>query len=60
MPTNSLLPDPPPEPPVPPDDNACCNSGCAYCILDMYQEELATYRAALHAWQQRQQQAGKP
>ena len=59
MSIDSLPLDPPPEPPAPPDDNACCNSGCTYCILDMYQEELAAYRLALAAWQQRQQPSGK-
>lgn len=52
-------PDLPPEPPERPDDNACCNSGCTCCILDIYQDELAAYRIALQAWQQRQP-AAKP
>ena len=40
-----------PQPPVPPDDHACCNSGCVFCVYDMYQEELDRYRLALKAWQ---------
>ncbi|WP_082989082.1 oxidoreductase-like domain-containing protein [Janthinobacterium psychrotolerans] len=46
--------DPPPPAPVRPGDNECCQSGCTYCILDMYQEELASYRDQLRAWEQRQ------
>lgn len=34
--------DPPPEPPLP---GECCGSGCDPCILDVYEEELARWRA---------------
>ncbi|WP_061137422.1 oxidoreductase-like domain-containing protein [Caballeronia fortuita] len=40
----------PPERPLPED---CCQSGCNPCIFDLYQEELARYRAALRAWEAR-------
>jgi hypothetical protein len=46
-----------PVPPVCPDDNECCRSGCDPCIFDLYAEEMERYRAALHAWDERQ--AGK-
>ncbi|MBA5688001.1 oxidoreductase-like domain-containing protein [Rugamonas apoptosis] len=42
--------DPMPEAPEPPDPNACCHSGCAYCVEDLYAEERARYLAALAAW----------
>ncbi|HJV00793.1 MAG TPA: oxidoreductase-like domain-containing protein [Burkholderiaceae bacterium] len=45
--------DPMPVAPEPPDPNACCHSGCAYCVEDLYAEERAAYFAALAAWQQR-------
>ena len=54
MSSTSLPHDPPPQAPDRPDDGACCNSGCTWCILDMYQEELAAYQDKLRAWQQRQ------
>jgi len=54
MSSTSLPHDPAPQPPVRPGDNECCNSGCTWCILDMYQEELAAYAEKLRAWQQRQ------
>jgi hypothetical protein len=41
--------------PEPPDPNACCHSGCAHCVEDLYAEERAAYFAALAAWQQRHQ-----
>lgn len=46
--------DPPPEAPVRPGDDECCNSGCTYCILDMYQEQRLAYEEKLRAWQARQ------
>lgn len=48
-----LADDPMPVAPEPPDPNACCHSGCAYCVEDVYAEERAAYFAALAAWQQR-------
>ncbi len=52
--TATDLSDPPPLAPPEPDPYACCNSGCDYCVLDMYQDELAQYRRALAEWQARQ------
>lgn len=60
MSSTSLPHDPPPQPPVRPGDNECCNSGCTWCILDMYQEEMAAYQDKLRAWQQRQLAAATP
>ena len=48
-----LADDPMPVAPEPPDPNACCHSGCAHCVEDLYAEERAAYFAALAAWQQR-------
>ncbi|MBB4129344.1 MULTISPECIES: oxidoreductase-like domain-containing protein [unclassified Xanthomonas] len=47
--------DPRPQPPQPPAPNACCESGCPLCVLDLYADELASYRQALAAWEARQQ-----
>jgi hypothetical protein len=49
--------DTPPVAPVCPDDNACCQSGCDPCVFDLYAQELAHYRAALHDWEARQAEA---
>ena len=54
MSSTALPHDPMPEPPDRPGDNECCNSGCTWCILDMYQENLAAYQEKLRAWQQHQ------
>ncbi|MES2114385.1 MAG: oxidoreductase-like domain-containing protein [Pseudomonadota bacterium] len=45
-----------PEPPDPLDPNACCHSGCEWCVLDLHAEDEARYRSALAAWQQRRGQ----
>ncbi|MDC8758861.1 oxidoreductase-like domain-containing protein [Janthinobacterium fluminis] len=47
-------PDPPPQAPPPPGPDACCRGGCAYCVLELYQDELEQYRCALAAWRARQ------
>ncbi|MDN2708426.1 hypothetical protein O0880_03210 [Janthinobacterium sp. SUN118] len=47
-------PQPQPQPPVKPGNDECCHSGCTFCVLEMYQEDLAAYEDALRAWQQRQ------
>lgn len=44
----------PPEQPLPTD---CCGSGCAVCVNDAYEEELAFYRTRLAAWRARHPQA---
>ena len=51
---------PQPQPPVKPGNDECCHSGCTFCVLEMYQEDLAAYEDALRAWQQRQQAAATP
>lgn len=45
--------DPRPQPPASPEADACCHSGCNYCVEDLYQQELDEYRVALREWQQR-------
>lgn len=42
-----------PQAPAPPEPGDCCNSGCTYCVDDLYQDELDRYRAALKAWNER-------
>lgn len=49
-------PDPRPEPPTPPEPGDCCHSGCTWCVDDLYQDALDSYRAALAAWLARQPQ----
>lgn len=45
--------DPRPQPPVEPGPNECCGSGCPLCVLDLYADELRTYREQLAQWLQR-------
>ncbi|MBJ7313319.1 oxidoreductase-like domain-containing protein [Rugamonas sp. CCM 8940] len=45
--------DPMPQAPASPEPDACCHSGCTYCVDDLYQDELDSYRAALKAWRAR-------
>lgn len=45
--------DPKPQPPVAPGPDDCCHSGCTWCVLDLYYEDLERYRAALAAWEAR-------
>jgi hypothetical protein len=49
--------DPAPVPPHEPALEDCCQSGCAPCIFDLYQEALERYRIALQTWQRRQDKA---
>ena len=53
-------PDPAPVAPQPPEPGDCCNSGCTYCVMDMYQDELERYREALTAWRERNPGAAAP
>lgn len=48
-----LADDPRPQPPEPPGDNECCGSGCPLCVLDLYAEEMTTYRQQLALWMAR-------
>jgi hypothetical protein len=50
--------DPMPQPPQPPQPGDCCQSGCTFCVEEMYQDELDRYRAALKAWRERQGRGG--
>jgi len=45
--------DPKPTEPERPAPGDCCHSGCAFCVEDLYQDELDRYRVALAAWQAR-------
>ncbi len=49
--------DPMPRPPARPDAGACCGSGCALCVFDLYELELDRYREALSAWRARHPEA---
>jgi hypothetical protein len=46
--------DPRPEAPRAPGPDDCCHSGCTWCVLDLYQEELEKYQKALKEWEARQ------
>jgi hypothetical protein len=45
--------DPKPQPPAEPGPHDCCHSGCAWCVYDLYYEDLERYRSALAAWESR-------
>jgi len=51
--------DPAPVPPVQPDIDDCCRSGCTPCVFDLYEDAMDRYRAALQAWQARQERRTK-
>jgi hypothetical protein len=46
-----------PQPPHRPAPDACCGSGCALCVFDLYELELDRYRQALGAWRERHPEA---
>ncbi|KAI9259679.1 oxidoreductase-like protein [Phascolomyces articulosus] len=46
-----------PQKPVAPDD--CCMSGCAYCVWDIYQEDMEEYQAEKAELRQRFNDAGE-
>jgi hypothetical protein len=50
--------DPKPQPPAEPGPDDCCHSGCTWCVLDLYYDDLERYRSALAAWEARQKQVG--
>ncbi|MEC9359944.1 MAG: oxidoreductase-like domain-containing protein [Pseudomonadota bacterium] len=46
--------DPRPEPPEKPLPSDCCGSGCAPCVLEVYEDALERYQQALRIWESRQ------
>ncbi|WP_414439449.1 oxidoreductase-like domain-containing protein [Burkholderia sp. 22PA0106] len=42
---------------MPPELEDCCQSGCAPCIFDMYDDALAQYKADLAQWLERHPEA---
>ena len=46
--TSTDLPALPPKP-VPPEPGDCCGGGCARCVLDVYQDELARWEREVAA-----------
>ncbi|WP_233866778.1 oxidoreductase-like domain-containing protein [Paraburkholderia adhaesiva] len=50
--------DPRPDPPERPDNDACCHCGCDPCIFDLYDAEVARWRAEIAAWEKRKPAAG--
>ncbi|MGW8394276.1 oxidoreductase-like domain-containing protein [Pseudoduganella sp. HUAS MS19] len=50
--------DPQPQPPAEPGPDDCCHSGCTWCVLDLYYEDLERYRSALAAWEARRKKVG--
>ena len=42
--------DPRPAPPMPPEPGDCCQSGCAVCVFDLYNDALERYEEQLAAW----------
>ena len=47
----STVHDLPPKP-EPPDPGDCCGSGCVRCVLDVYDEQLAAWKAAVATLEQ--------
>ncbi|XLZ69812.1 oxidoreductase-like domain-containing protein [Massilia sp. SR12] len=39
-------PDPKPQPPAEPGPDDCCHSGCTWCVLDLYYDDLERYSPA--------------
>ncbi|KAI8340928.1 oxidoreductase-like protein [Chlamydoabsidia padenii] len=47
-----------PVPTKPPPPENCCMSGCAYCVYDIYQEDMETYKQQMIDLRQRFDNAG--
>ena len=45
-----------PPKPVPPEPGDCCGGGCARCVFDVYQDELARWEKVVEEILSRQQQ----
>jgi hypothetical protein len=48
--------DPRPVEPDPLPEGACCNSGCDPCVQDTWRADWLAWKAALKAWEGRQEQ----
>lgn len=46
--------DPEPIAPQEPAPGACCESGCEFCVMDIYYSELNQWRVEHAAWKKRQ------
>lgn len=53
MDETARIADPKPVPPDKPLPTDCCGGGCVMCVLDVYEDQLERYQAALAAWQAR-------
>lgn len=47
--------DPEPIAPQEPAPGACCESGCEFCVMDIYYSELNQWRVEHAAWKKRQE-----
>ena len=53
VPTSVPDSDPRPGKPEPPLPAECCESGCAMCVWDVYNDQLQAWREAMVKWRER-------